>query len=96
MRDFRDAKTMAQTLREALNAKSVSFTHSESLELIAKILGCRDWNALAAKIQASSGHRRRPTTAHPTKPRGRRSLWMRQFSTTMPASTSSATTPSLP
>ncbi len=54
MRDFRDAKAMAQTLREALNAKSVSLTHSESLELIAKILGCRDWNALAARIASSS------------------------------------------
>jgi hypothetical protein len=65
MRDFRDAKTMAQTLREALNAKSVSFTHSESLELIAKILGCRDWNALAAKIQASSGQTDAPTASPP-------------------------------
>jgi glyoxalase superfamily protein/uncharacterized protein DUF3471 len=54
MRDFRDAKAMAQTLREVLNAKSVSLTQSESLELIAKIFGCRDWNALAARI-ASSG-----------------------------------------
>src|SRR5512132_3072183 len=54
MRDFRDAKAMAQTLREVLNAKSVSLTHSESLELIAKILGCRDWNALAARIASSS------------------------------------------
>jgi hypothetical protein len=54
MRDFRDAKAMAQTLREALNTKSVSLTHSESLELIAKILGCRDWNALAARIASSS------------------------------------------
>jgi len=54
MRDFRDAKAMAQTLREALNAKSASLTHSESLELIAKILGCRDWNALAARIASSS------------------------------------------
>lgn len=52
MRDFRDAKAMAQTLREALNAKSVSLTHSESLELIAKILGFQDWNVLAAKIQS--------------------------------------------
>jgi uncharacterized protein len=52
MRDFRDAKAMAQTLREALNAKSVSLTHSESQELIAKILGFRDWNVLAARIQA--------------------------------------------
>ena len=54
MRDFRDAEAMAQTLREALNAKSVSLTHSESRELIAKILGFRDWNALAARIASSS------------------------------------------
>lgn len=54
MRDFRDAKAMAQTLREALNAKSVSLTHSESLELIARIFGCRDWNALAARIAAGN------------------------------------------
>jgi hypothetical protein len=52
MRDFRDAKAMAQTLREALNAKSVSLTHSESLELVAKILGVHDWNVLAAKIHS--------------------------------------------
>jgi uncharacterized protein len=60
MRDFRDAKAMAQTLREALNAKSVSMPHSESQELIAKILGFRDWNVLAARIQASQ-----PTAAEP-------------------------------
>ncbi|CCV12564.1 LON peptidase substrate-binding domain-containing protein [Mesorhizobium sp. STM 4661] len=53
MRDFRDAKAMAQTLSEALSAKSVSLSHSESLELIAKTLGFRDWNVLAARIQAS-------------------------------------------
>jgi len=58
MRDFRDAKTrdvkaMAHTLREALKSKSVSLTHSESLELIAKTLGFHDWNVLAARIQAS-------------------------------------------
>jgi len=51
MRDFRDAKVMARTLRETLNAKSISLTHSESLELIAKLFGCHDWNVLAAKIQ---------------------------------------------
>src|ERR1700722_3144518 len=54
MRDFRDAKAMAQTLREALNAKSVSVTHSESLELVARILGFHDWNVLAARIQSES------------------------------------------
>ena len=51
MRDFRDAKTMAQTLRKALKTRSLNLTHSESLELIAQILGLRDWNVLAAKIQ---------------------------------------------
>jgi ATP-dependent Lon protease len=52
MRDFRDAKAMAQTLREALKTKSVSLTHSESLELVATILGFRDWNVLSATIQS--------------------------------------------
>ena len=53
MRDFRDAKSMAKSLREALLAKSVTFTNSESQELIARILGYRDWNVLAARIQAT-------------------------------------------
>src|SRR5262249_38840086 len=52
MRDFRDAKAMAQTLREALKAKSVSLTHSESLELVARVLGFHDWNVLSARIQS--------------------------------------------
>jgi uncharacterized protein len=53
MRDFRDAKVMAQTLRQALKAKSVSLTYSECLELIAKTLGFQDWNLLAATIKSS-------------------------------------------
>jgi len=52
MRDFRDAKAMAQTLRDAFTAKGVSLTHSESLELIARTLGSHDWNELAARIQS--------------------------------------------
>jgi Lon protease-like protein len=52
MRDFRDAKAMAQTLREALKTKSISLTYSESLELIAKILGFHDWNVLSANLGA--------------------------------------------
>lgn len=47
-------KTMAQTLREIFAARSVAVTHSESLELIARILGLRDWNALSARIQSQS------------------------------------------
>ena len=52
MRDFRDAKAMAQTLREALKTKSVSLTHSESLEPVATVLGFHDWNVLSATIQS--------------------------------------------
>src|SRR5882757_2400486 len=52
MRDFRDAKAMAHSLREALKAKSVSLTRSESLELVARTLGLPDWNHLAAHIQS--------------------------------------------
>jgi ATP-dependent Lon protease len=52
MRDFRDAKAMAQTLRVELKAKGVCLTHSDNLELIAKVLGLHDWNTLAAKIQS--------------------------------------------
>ena len=55
MRDLRDAKAMAQTLREALKTKSISVTHSESLELVAKMLGFHDWNELSAQIQSESG-----------------------------------------
>jgi hypothetical protein len=51
MRDFRESKSMAKTLREAFAAKSVSISHSESLELIAQAFGLADWNTLAARIE---------------------------------------------
>jgi small subunit ribosomal protein S1 len=53
MRDFRDAKTMARTLREALAARDVKISNSEALELVARVLGERDWNTLAAAIDAA-------------------------------------------
>jgi len=53
MRDFRDAKAMARTLREALAAKGVNISNSEALELAAKMLGERDWNTLSAAIDAA-------------------------------------------
>ncbi len=53
MRDFRDAKTMAHALREALKGRAVETTHSESLELIAKAFGYDNWNILSAKIEAA-------------------------------------------
>jgi uncharacterized protein len=64
MRDFRDAKAMAQTLRQVAKDKSISLTHSESLELVARILGLHDWNELAATIQSE----RRPPAAAAGRP----------------------------
>jgi hypothetical protein len=55
MRDFRDAKVMAHTLRAAFAAKGVKLTHSESLELIAKAFGVANWNTLSAMIVLRTG-----------------------------------------
>ena len=60
MRDFRNAKAMAQTLRQALKTKSVDIAHSESLELTAQMLGFRGWNVLAAPIQDEKAPTSRP------------------------------------
>jgi hypothetical protein len=51
MRDFRDAKVMAHTLRTALATKGLNITVSQSLELIAQAFGVADWNTLSATIQ---------------------------------------------
>ena len=66
MRDFRDAKTMAHALRNALKAKTIEIAHSESLELIANTFGFANWNILAAKIEAAE---RRTGAQEPTKPK---------------------------
>jgi ATP-dependent Lon protease len=52
MRDFRDAKAMAQTLRDSLTTKAVTISHSESLELVSKMFGVADWNTLSAMLHA--------------------------------------------
>lgn len=53
MRDFRDAKAMAQTLRSALAPRGLTLSHSECLEITARILGAKDWNVLAASIESA-------------------------------------------
>ena len=52
MRDYRDAKIMAQTVRAFLADHGVKITNSQSLELIAKAFGVADWNTLAAAIRS--------------------------------------------
>ncbi|WP_407169724.1 glyoxalase superfamily protein [Bradyrhizobium sp. ORS 111] len=66
MRDFRNAKAMAQTLRAGLAAKSVKISASQSLELVAEMLGVADWNTLAAIIRTDrSVSPKRASTAVP-------------------------------
>jgi hypothetical protein len=54
MRNFRDAKAMAHTLRAALGARGHKITISQSLELIAQAFGVADWNTLAAAIRGEA------------------------------------------
>jgi hypothetical protein len=63
MRDFRDSKVMAQTVRVALAAKGHKVTIAESLELIAKAFGVADWNTLAAAIKTAAADAEAPTPA---------------------------------
>jgi hypothetical protein len=54
MRDFRDAKAMAQALRAALGAMGFKITAGQSLELTAQAFGLADWNTLSAAIRAQA------------------------------------------
>jgi hypothetical protein len=58
MRDFRDAKAMAHTLRAALATKGLAITVGQSLELIAQAFGVADWNTLAAAIRGEAARPR--------------------------------------
>ncbi|KQV20777.1 glyoxalase [Rhizobium sp. Root1203] len=51
MRDFRDAKLMAKTLRQALASRDVALTHSEALELVARQFGFDQRNILSARLE---------------------------------------------
>jgi hypothetical protein len=66
MRDYRDAKAMATSLRQALEGQSVTLTHSQSLELVAKAFGLDNWNILAAKIEAAKPPAPQPAEATET------------------------------
>jgi hypothetical protein len=60
MRTYKDAKTMAKSLRETLTARNVSLSHSECLEIVARVAGFADWNTLSAKLDLESGQPARP------------------------------------
>jgi hypothetical protein len=50
MRSFLDAKAMAKTLRQELHNRKIELGHSECLEVVARQLGFRDWNTMAADM----------------------------------------------
>jgi len=55
MRTYKDAKAMAKSLRESLTARNVLLSHSECLEIVARVAGFADWNTLSAKLDVESG-----------------------------------------
>jgi hypothetical protein len=65
MRDFRDAKAMAHTLRGALAASGLKITVSQSLELIAETFGAANWNTLAAAIRSAAADQRKRALPFP-------------------------------
>lgn len=54
MRDVRDAKLMAKSLRAAMAERQVPLSHSETLEIVARQFGYDNWNVLAAKIDLAA------------------------------------------
>lgn len=54
MRDHRDAKAMAKTLREVLAGRNLTISHSEALEIVANQFGLANWNILSSKIEEPS------------------------------------------
>jgi hypothetical protein len=53
MRDYRDAKAMAKTMREELADRQIELQHSQALEITARQLGVENWNVLSAAIAAA-------------------------------------------
>jgi hypothetical protein len=45
-----DPKTAAKRLRVALKERTIDLSHGECLDLVARQLGLRDWNVLAARL----------------------------------------------
>jgi hypothetical protein len=50
MLTHKDAKTMARSLRDALENRNVLLSHSDCLEIVARQFGLADWNTLVAKL----------------------------------------------
>jgi hypothetical protein len=53
MTTLSDAKSMAQRLRTDAGLKQAPLSHAESLEIVAHVLGYRDWNTCHAAIRGA-------------------------------------------
>jgi hypothetical protein len=62
MRDYRDAKAMAKSIRAGLADRGLKITISGSLQLIAKAFGAADWNTLSATIKAAESEPKEAAT----------------------------------
>jgi hypothetical protein len=56
MRDFREAKLMAKTLRQVLAEQDIDLRHGAALEIVARQFGFDEWNILSARIDAAEGY----------------------------------------
>lgn len=52
MRTHRDAKAMAEAMREALAENGLDIPHQQALEIVARQFGLANWNILSAKIES--------------------------------------------
>jgi hypothetical protein len=46
----KSVKTMAKSLRDSLEGRNISLSHSTCLEIVARQFGFADWNTLSAKL----------------------------------------------
>ena len=78
MRTYKDAKSMAKSLRKSLTAKNVALSHSECLEIVANVIGFADWNTLSAKLHVESGQLVPPEDCSESRPAGVRVLFVQK------------------
>ena len=55
MHTHHDAKAMAKVLKDESERRGLKLTHSDSLEIVARQFGLKNWNVLAALIGDASG-----------------------------------------
>jgi hypothetical protein len=65
MHTHHDAKAMAKILKDESERRGLKLTHSDSLEIVAKLFGLKNWNVLAAMIGEPEAPPTRPSLVVP-------------------------------